>query len=101
MAGNLGCLIADNALKSLNNEDYMANTQKAINQTCEYRGLPYIRKGQPCTVDGDDGVIFGGNTSANFNVKFDSDGRVRNCHPYWKMKIYDGDKSSVIYEHSD
>ena len=76
----------------------MANTQKAINMVCEYRGLPKIKKGTPCTVNGEKGTVHGGNHCANLNVKFDSDGRVSNCHPYWKMKILNSD-GSILYEH--
>lgn len=65
----------------------MPNTQSAINLVCRYRGLPSIKKGTPCEVDGNKGVIWGGNHAANFNVKFDADGRVNNCHPDWRMKI--------------
>ena len=65
----------------------MSNTQKYIDRVCEYRGVPKIKKGTPCSVDGKKGVIWGGNGSANFNVKFE-DGRIMNCHPYYKMKIF-------------
>ena len=67
----------------------MANTQQAINSVCEHRGLPPIKKGTKCEVDGRIGHICGGNTAANFNVKFVDTGEVANCHPEWKMKIYD------------
>lgn len=78
----------------------MPNSQIAINDICKYRGLPPVKKGTKCTVDGESGIIFGGNSSANFNVKYDSDGRVRNCHPDWKMKIFNDD-GSILYEHKD
>ena len=78
----------------------MPNTQTYINHVCEYRGVPKVKKGTKCLVNEEPGVIWGGNSSANFNVKFDSDGRIRNCHPYWKMKIYDQD-GQIIYEYKD
>lgn len=78
----------------------MPNTQKAINSTCEYRRVPLVRKGIKCEVDGKSGVIWGGNSGANFNVKFDEDNRISNCHPYWRMKIFNSD-GSVLYEHKD
>lgn len=74
----------------------MSNTQKRIDEVCEYRGLSKIKKGASCIVDTHCGKIWGGNSSANFNVKFNSDGRIRNCHPYWKMKIFN-DSGEVIY----
>ena len=73
------------------------NTQKMINRICEYRNIPPIKKGQKCSVDGRNGNIVGGNTSANFNVKFDDSDIILNCHPYWKMKIFNPD-GSLLYE---
>ena len=64
----------------------MPNNQGTIDMVCEYRGIQKIKKGTLCTVDGEYGVIWGGNSSANFNVKF-TDGRIRNCHPGYKMRI--------------
>jgi len=78
----------------------MPNTQAAINDVCSYRGLPRVQKGAPCEVDGERGVIWGGNHAANFNVKFDADGRVRNCHPGWRMKIMNGD-GDVLHQSDD
>lgn len=74
----------------------MTNSQKAIDRVCEYRDLPKIKKGMRCFVDGIEGMVWGGNSSANLNVKFMRDGRVSNCHPYWRMEII-GDDGSVIY----
>ena len=68
----------------------MPNTQKYIDRVCEYRRLPRVKKGTPCIVDGREGVIVGGNSSANFNVKFDDTGQIRNCHPEWKFTILGG-----------
>lgn len=75
----------------------MPNTQKYIDAVCEYRGIPTVKKGQPCHVDGEDGQIVGGNHAANFNVKF-PDGRIRNCHPHWRFQIFtpNGD---LYYDH--
>ena len=74
----------------------MTNTQKAIDSTAEYRNLPKIKKGQRCEVEGESGVIWGGNHAANFNVKFDGGG-ISNCHPGYKMKIFAND-GSIIHE---
>ena len=78
----------------------MANTQDAIDRVCEYRGLPKIKKGAICTVEGKHGVVFGGNHSANFNVKFDETGKVLNCHPEYKMKIFSSN-GDVIHQTDD
>lgn len=72
------------------------NTQKRINEVCEYRGLPNIKKGMKCEVDGKAGVIVGGNSSSNLNVKFDGWKGVSNCHPYWRMTVFKDD-GSVFY----
>lgn len=66
----------------------MPNSQKYIDIVCEYRGIPKVTKGMACSVDGRSGEIVGGNHAANFNVKFDDTGEIKNCHPYWKMEIY-------------
>ena len=73
----------------------MPNTQKSIDSVCEYRAIPHVKKGMKCSVEGRLGQIVGGNTSANFNVKFDDNGDIRNCHPYWKFQIYT--ETGLIY----
>ena len=78
----------------------MPNTQEYVNRVCEYRGVPPIKKGQPCIVDGKKGLIVGGNGSANFNVRFAS-GDTFNCHPYWKMKILSMDRKETVLEYTD
>jgi len=65
----------------------MGNTQKSIDRVCEYRGLGKIKKGTHVTVDGRKGAIVGGNSSANFNVRWDDTGKINNCHPGWRMVI--------------
>lgn len=76
------------------------NTQAMINRVVEYRGLPKLRKGQRCEVNGKQGKVVGGNSSANLNVLFDGDKRPLNCHPNWRMKIYD-DGGAVIHSSDD
>jgi len=66
----------------------MPNTQRHIDSVCTQRNMPRVIKGAACNVDGRQGKIVGGNSSANFNVQFDDNGDIRNCHPYWKMQIY-------------
>lgn len=75
----------------------MPNTQKYIDAVCQSRGIPRVKKGMACNVNGEDGVIVGGNHSANFNVKF-SDGQIANCHPYWRFQIYTPD-GVLYYDH--
>ena len=73
------------------------NTQEQIDRVSAYRGLPVIKKGALCEVDGKSGKIVGGNSSANLNVLFDGERMPMNCHPYWRMKIFNAD-GSVLYE---
>lgn len=77
----------------------MSNSQEAINRVCEYRGLPELKKGMKVTVNGKPGKVWGGNQSANLNIKMD-DGPVFNCHPYWRMRIF-ADDGSIIYQSDD
>ena len=74
----------------------MSNTQEYIDRVVKYRGLPSVKKGAPCEVCGKKGVVWGGNSAANFNVKF-ANNQVSNCHPYWRMKIFNND-GSLLYE---
>ncbi len=73
-------------------------SQDRIDSVCEQRGIPKIEVNQPCLVDGKEGVIVNGNSSANFNVKFAESGATYNCHPYFKMKILSIDSKEIIFE---
>ena len=44
------------------------NAQEYIDRVSQYRGLPEIKKGDKCEVDGRSGIIVDGNSSCNFNV---------------------------------
>lgn len=77
------------------------NNQKSIDSVCEYRGVPAIKKGQPCEVDGKRGLIIGGNSSSNFNVRFAGRKDFSNCHPDYKMVIRSMDLKNVIHNSSD
>lgn len=68
----------------------------SIKKMCEYRGLPLIKIGDTCTVNGRAGVVVGSNRSANLDVKFNDDDSVGNCHPSWKLKIFNG--NILIYD---
>lgn len=77
----------------------MSEAQEYINRVCEHRGLPFVLAGAKCVVDGKNGEIVNGNHSGNFQVKFEN-GAVLNCHPYWKMTIYDSNWS-ILYMSDD
>jgi len=76
----------------------MPNTQKHIDRVCDYRNIPRVRKGMKCVVEDRSGVIVGGNSSANFNVKFDDNGDIRNCHPNYKLQILTP-SGGIYYDH--
>lgn len=62
-----------------------AATSPEFRRVAEYRGLPGVRCGDAVIVAGDRGVIVGHNSSANFDVLFESGryaGMVLNVHPH-------------------
>lgn len=78
----------------------MSKRQEKIDSVCEYRGLPKVKIGQPCIVNGKKGLIVNGNNSCNFQVRFAS-GQEFNCHPQWKMIIKSMDLKEVIFDSGD
>lgn len=77
----------------------MGSSQEFIDRVCEYRELPKIEVGQPCLVNGEKGFIIDGNSSSNFQVRFDTVDQVEyNCHPYFKMIIMSKDLNEVIFD---
>lgn len=76
------------------------NTQKMIDRVVEYRGLPHLKKGQRCEVNGKQGKVWGGNSAANLNVLFDGEKRPMNCHPNFRMTIFN-DSGEVIHASDD
>jgi hypothetical protein len=87
-------------LAGLSGENMSRNTQKFIDSVVEYRGLPRLKKGQRCEVDGKTGRVWGGNSAANLNVLFDGERHAKNCHPNYRMKIFN-DAGDVIHESED
>lgn len=62
-----------------------------------------IKRFAKCEVDGKPGRIVGTNSSCNFNVKFDhypEGSSASNCHPNWRMRIFNED-GSVLYQSKD
>lgn len=62
-----------------------AATSSEFRRVAEYRGLPGVRCGDAVTIDNDRGVIVGHNSSANFDVLFQTGryaGQVLNVHPH-------------------
>jgi hypothetical protein len=74
--------------------------QKDLDRVCEYRKLPPLKIGAECEVDGKKGIIVGGNCSANLNVLFDGENHYNNCHPWYRMRIFNG-MGGLCYESDD
>lgn len=74
--------------------------QNDLDRVCEYRKLPLLKIGAECEVDGKKGIIVGGNCSANLNVLFDGENHYKNCHPGYKMRIFNS-TGGLCYESDD
>ena len=74
--------------------------QDELDRVCKYRKLPPLKIGAECEVDGKKGVIVGGNCSANLDVLFDGRRHYNNCHPGYKMRIFNSN-GGVCYESDD
>ena len=61
-------------------------------RTAKYRGVPFARIGMRVLVGGEQGVIVGHNSSANFDVLFARGTRyadqVLNCHPRSEVRYF-------------
>lgn len=66
----------------------------------ENRGLPFVKKGMKVEVYGDAGVITGGNSSGNLNVKFEGQKHSSNCHPKSGIKYFD-ENGNIIKEFAE
>lgn len=64
---------------------------RSLDYVKENRGLPFVKRGMRVeyTYNGKKGVITGGNSSGNINVRFDGQKHSENCHPRWKMIYFD------------
>lgn len=61
-----------------------AHSSEQFIRNAKYRGMPDVRCGHRVRTNGCDGIIVGHNSSANFNVLFDSGryaGQTLNVHP--------------------
>ena len=76
------------------------NRQESLDSVCKNRGLPNLKVGAFCEVDGMKGVIVGGNYSSNLDVVIDGNEYVSNCHPAYKMRIFNS-MGGVCYESDD
>ncbi len=61
--------------------------QEMLTRVGTMRGFPGATLGDRVEVDGKRGDLIGGNQSANFDILFDDDGVVANCHPGWKFRF--------------
>jgi hypothetical protein len=61
------------------------------------RGMPFVKRGMKVfsTYNNKHGVVTGANDSANLNIKFDDCNFSQNYHPWWKIKYFDSDGSTI------
>lgn len=71
-----------------------------LDQVKEYRGLTFIEKGMKVKCYGKYGIITGGNSSGNIDVKFEGQKYSSNCHPMSCIIYYDKD-GNIIIEYRD
>jgi hypothetical protein len=68
------------------------------------RGLSFVRIGMKVELNYSGktikGVITGGNSSGNLNVRFEGEKHSDNCHPTWAIKYFDDD-GKVIAEYGE
>ncbi len=75
-----------------------AVTTDGIRRVAEHRGVPFVRAGMLVEVGGERGRIVGHNSSANFDVLFETGrwaGQVLNCHPLSEI-VYLDDAGQVL-----
>jgi len=78
----------------------MSDKQEELDRVCKSRGLPRVQIGTECEMDGQKGVIVGSNASANLSIVFDGESIVSNCHPHYKMRIFNS-SGGLCYESDD
>ena len=63
------------------------------------RGLPFVKRGMKVELnyggETKKGVITGGNSSGNINVRFDGNKHSDNCHPTWAITYFDSDGNTL------
>jgi hypothetical protein len=65
-------------------------------RTANYRGVPFAKIGMKVECGGHTGYIVGKNSTANFNIYFETGphkGLTLNCHPNWFIKYFAEDGS--------
>ncbi|WP_405174275.1 hypothetical protein MHI27_17110 [Paenibacillus sp. FSL H8-0261] len=69
-------------------------------EICERRAIDFTYQGMKIEVDGQCGVMVGGNNSGNIDVCFEGKYYAENCHPWWRTKYFDR-KGNLIKEFLD
>lgn len=62
------------------------------------RHMPWLRLGMVVDVRGKRGIITGGNSCCNIQVRFEGRSWSSNCHPHWETTFY-GPDGSVIADY--
>ena len=65
----------------------------------EARGLDFLKRNMVVEVDGKRGKVTG-SYGHNLLVRFDGGKHSGNCHPYWRVKYFDG-CGDLIEEYGD
>ena len=63
------------------------------------RRMPWLKCGMIIEVEGRRGVVTGGNSHCNLQVRFEGQRRSVNCHPWWQTKYY-GSGGEVIADYT-
>lgn len=59
------------------------------------RKMPFLRRGMQTDMNGKKGVVCGGNSHCNLQVRFDGQKFSSNVHPWWEMTYYASDGSVI------
>lgn len=59
------------------------------------RHMPWLRRGMLVDVNGKRGVVTGGNSGCNIQVRFEGRSWSSNCHPWWETTYYAADGTVI------
>ncbi len=62
---------------------------------CKSRNIEFAYQGMSIDVDGQKGIIVGGNSHNNLDVLMDGKMHIENCHPSWETTFYNKEMNIV------
>jgi len=83
-----------------NGEVSTRGLKQSLEVTKEHRNMPWLEYGMIIEMDGERGIVRGGNSSANLDVEFPGQDWLSNVHPYWETVYYDKD-SNIIADYRE